>query len=117
MLITDWSGIAFEFSFTKCKPVLVINTPMKIMNPEYQRIGIVPLNIQIRSEIGVELDISKLDKVSYIVDELMENSEKYADRINELVHEYIYNLDNSATVAGRYIANTIVEKIKGGKIK
>ncbi len=33
VLITDWSGIAYEYAFTTLKPVLFINTPMKIMNP------------------------------------------------------------------------------------
>ncbi len=32
LVITDWSGIAFEFSFSTLKPSLFINTPMKIMN-------------------------------------------------------------------------------------
>ena len=34
LMITDWSGIAYEYAYTTCKPVLFIDTPMKIMNPE-----------------------------------------------------------------------------------
>ena len=37
LMITDWSGIAYEYAYTTQKPVLFINTPMKVMNPEYQR--------------------------------------------------------------------------------
>ena len=39
LMITDWSGIAYEYAYTTCKPVLFIDTPMKIMNPEYKKIG------------------------------------------------------------------------------
>ena len=52
LMITDWSGIAYEYAYTTCKPVLFIDTPMKIMNPEYKKIGIEPLNIWMRYEIG-----------------------------------------------------------------
>lgn len=30
LLITDWSDISWEFAFTTKKPVLFINTPMKL---------------------------------------------------------------------------------------
>lgn len=59
-MITDWSGIAYEYAYTTCKPVLFIDTPMKIMNPEYKKIGIEPLNIWMRYESGVYLSLMKL---------------------------------------------------------
>lgn len=49
LIITDWSGIAYEYAFTTLRPVLYINTPMKIMNPEYEKIGVVPINIFMRT--------------------------------------------------------------------
>ena len=35
ILITDWSTIAFEYSFTTKHPTLFINTKMKVINLEY----------------------------------------------------------------------------------
>ena len=61
LMITDWSGIAYEYAYTTQKPVLFINTPMKVMNPEYQRIDTVPLNILLREEIGCSLNLEELD--------------------------------------------------------
>ena len=34
LLVTDWSGIAYEYAFTTNKPVLFVDTPMEVMNPE-----------------------------------------------------------------------------------
>lgn len=115
LVITDWSGIAFEFAFTTCKPVLFINTPMKVMNPEYEKIDVIPMNIGVRSELGAELNLDELDKVKPVVDELIASQDKYVEKINNYIHDYVYNLDKSAVVAGRYIAQTIINKINGGK--
>ena len=38
LLITDWSDISSEYAYCTHNPVLFIDTPMKIMNPEYKKI-------------------------------------------------------------------------------
>ncbi|MBP5285045.1 MAG: YidC/Oxa1 family membrane protein insertase, partial [Kiritimatiellae bacterium] len=42
LLVTDWSGIAYEFAFKTRRPCLFVDTPMKVVNPEWKKIGIVP---------------------------------------------------------------------------
>ncbi len=51
ILITDWSGIAYEFAFTTKKPVVFIDTPIKIMNPDYKKIDVEPYNIWVREKM------------------------------------------------------------------
>ena len=53
LLVTDWSGIAYEYAFTTKKPVLFVDTPMKVMNPEYQKIDTVPINIWMRDTVWI----------------------------------------------------------------
>lgn len=60
--MTDWSGIAYEYAFTTKKPVLFVDTPMKVMNPEYQKIDTVPINIWMRDVIGDRLDPTKTEE-------------------------------------------------------
>ncbi len=111
VLITDWSGISWEYAFTTLRPILFINTPMKVMNPEYQRIETVPLNIRLRDKLGKSLGVDELDKVGETVDFLLQKSQEYRETIDKLAHEYIYNLDGSAQVGGDYIISTIQKKI------
>lgn len=59
MMITDWSGIAYEYAYTTCKPVLFIDTPMKVMNPEYKKIDVEPINIWMRESIGATLNLMR----------------------------------------------------------
>jgi len=111
LLITDWSDISWEFAFTTLRPVMYINTPMKVMNPEYQKIDIVPLNIMLRDQLGISLNIDELDKAADTAEYLIENQDAYQQRINELAHKHIYNLGNSAEIGAKYIIQSVKNKV------
>lgn len=115
LMITDWSGIAYEYAYTTKKPVLFINTPMKVMNPEYDRIDTVPLNILLRDEIGCSLNLDQLDRLAETVDTLLGEKDNYAVKIGAFVDEYVYNLGNSARVGARYIIAQLQEKVRQRK--
>ncbi len=112
LLITDWSGISWEFAFTKQSPILFINTPMKVMNPDYQNIDTVPLNILLRDKLGKSLDLDQLDKIAETVDYLIDNSDVYHEQIGEIAHTYLYNLGHSGEVGAKYLIQTIQQKIQ-----
>lgn len=107
LLVTDWSGIAFEYSFATLKPTLFINTPMKVMNPDWQQIKIVPLDITIRKQIGVDIDIDRLCEVGEAVERLMANQSQYEQAIRAIREREVYNLGHSGEVGGRYILEAI----------
>ena len=112
MMITDWSGIAYEYAYTTYKPVLFIDTPMKIMNPEYTKIDIEPMNIWMREEIGQILKLDEIYKAADTVQEMLDNSEQYKQHIEQLVNENVYNIGHSAEVGGKYIIEQIQKAIK-----
>ena len=107
IVITDWSSIAQEFSLTTKKPTLFINTPMKVMNPEWQKIGIEPMDIWIRDKIGVSVDIDKLDNINIIIEEMLNNKDKYKANIEDLLDNCLYNKGHAAEVGGRYIIKQV----------
>ena len=115
LLITDWSGISWEYAFTTLKPILFIDTPMKVGNPEYQKIATVPLNILLRDKLGRRLQTDRMDKVAETVDDLLAHREQYREQIDALAHEYIYNLGSSAKVGADYIIESIRQKAAARK--
>lgn len=115
LMITDWSGIAYEYTYTTQKPVLFINTPMKVMNPEYEQIDTVPLNILLRDEIGCSLDLENLNELAERVDMLLQESDAYYEKIGAFVEEYVYNLGTSSKVGADYILEQLVKKAKEKK--
>ena len=112
LLITDWSGITYEYAFTTLRPVLFIDTPMKVMNPEYEKINTPPINIWMREVIGAVVKPDELEKLPEAVERLLSGRDEYRERIDRFVHEYVYNLGNSGEVGAKYIINEIQKKIK-----
>ncbi len=112
LLITDWSGIAYEYAFTTKKPVIFIDTPMKIMNPEYKVLNIEPFNIWARDEIGQVVKVEQIDSIGKTIDNIFNNTNQYNQKIAKIVGEYVYNLGNSSEIGGKYIVQTIQNKIK-----
>ena len=114
MMITDWSGIAYEYAYTTLKPVLFINTPMKIMNPEYEKIGIEPFNIYMRDILGASIapenvSTEAAEKVEY----LLTHKDEYQDIIRKTVDEYCYHVGDSGEASARYIINAVMRQARG----
>lgn len=109
LVITDWSAIAQEFSYATKKPSLFINTPMKVMNPEYEKIPLVPLEISQRDEIGVSIDIDQLDTIPQIIEEFFQNREKYKEQITEVLNRSVFDIGRSGEAGGKYIIQTLNE--------
>ena len=111
LLISDWSGIAYEYAYTTKKPVLFIDTPMKIMNPIYDKINNNPINVWSRNVIGKAIKLSDLKKCNKLVEEMLNNKEKYYNKINDLVNDSVYNIGNSSEVGANYIIESLQKKI------
>lgn len=107
LLVTDWSNVGYEFALSTLKPVLYINTPMKVMNPEYDRIDVKPFDIRIRAQLGGELELTELDRAGAVAEELLSHPEKYRDIIQSVKEKEIYNLGRGAEAAGRYLVRRI----------
>ena len=117
LLISDWSGIAYEYAYATKKPVLFINTPMKVMNPEYKEIDTVPLNIMIREELGCAVSLDQIHTVKDKAEALMARSDEYREKITAFTEAYVYNHGTAGEVAAKYIFETVSEKIKKRSVK
>lgn len=106
-MITDWSSIAFEYSFATLKPSLFINTPMKIMNEDYEELGITPIDIELRSRIGKSVDLDQLETLPKVVDELLNNNAFSKESLEKIRNEYIYQIGHSGEVGAEYIMDRL----------
>ena len=109
LVITDWSTIAQEFSFATKKPSLFINTPMKIMNPEYDQLPLVPLEISLRDELGVSINTDELGTLADAVASLLEHSDEYRIRIASILEHTIYDIGDGARGGGDYLIARVKE--------
>ncbi|MGE5633330.1 MAG: membrane protein insertase YidC [Caulobacteraceae bacterium] len=109
VVITDWSGTAYEFSFVTKKPSVFINTPPKINNPEYDKIEVKPLEITLRDKIGIQIEPERLENIAEEINKLLDSAEKYRETITSIVDKYIANFGRSGEVGGRYIIDRLQE--------
>ena len=115
LLISDWSSIASEFSFATGKPTLFIDTPMKIMNPEYEKLGIAPFDITSRNILGRAVSLDSLDSVADTVAYLLLHAEEYKEKIMTLRGETIFHFGRNGEIGGEYIIKALAKKRKGRK--
>lgn len=107
ILITDWSDISWEFAFVTKRPVLFINTPMKVMNTEWEKIKTKPINITLRNVIGVSLEPTETAKINTVIAEMLSSSEKYREVITNTLNEHVFNVAKSGKLCGAYIVKSI----------
>ncbi len=110
VLITDWSSIFCEFSFTTLKPCICINTPMKVGNPNWERLGIEPTDITLRDEVGVSLDPKRLDQLPQMVEDMLKDPRKWNERIMRARSKTVFNPGRGAEIAGRYLLDSILSQ-------
>ena len=115
LLITDWSSIGYEYAFTTEKPVISIDTPMKIMNPEYEKIGVEPFNIWARNEIGEVISVKNAKNIDKLVEKILNHQDEYREKIAKLKQDSMYNIKKSAKVGAKYIIKCVQEQIRRRK--
>lgn len=110
LLITDWSGISAEFAFATGKPVLFINTKMKVLNPNWEKIGITPIEIQLRDIIGVSVNKEDIVNLPSTIENLFENKDKYKAQIDGYYENFTYNHGHAGKEGARYILKSLITK-------
>ena len=110
VLVTDWSGTAYEYSFTTLKPCLFINTPMKVMNPDYRDIDVTPFDISIRNQIGIALEPGQIDQIAPAVHRLLHEQAFSPESIAALRSQSLFNIGKAASVGADYLINRLIEK-------
>ena len=110
ILITDWSSVFCEFSFSTLKPCVFMNTPMKVGNPDWERVGIEPTDISLRNRVGVSLDLNDTAQIGQVVERMLAEQPQWAGKIEAVRDELIFNVGHGAEAAGEYLLADILEK-------
>lgn len=105
MMITDWSGVAFEYAFAFLKPVIFMNTPMKVNNPDWERLQLTPLEIELRKIIGCTCNTDDVQFISELINDLLKRNNQFVENIKKARSKYIYNLNNSGVCGAKEIIN------------
>ena len=112
-MISDWSGVSLEYAFGLEKPVLFIDVPRKVNNPNYTKIDFVPIEDFIRHEIGYILPPEQIKDIPLLIKTLLKNAPDFKSNICNLRNKWVYNIGDSG-VCG---AEKLVELAKTNTTK
>ena len=102
-MISDWSGLAIEYAFAFEKPVLFIDTPQKINNPDCEQIELVAFEKEIRSQIGEILSLSQLSLLPSKINQLLLSQNKFKEEIKKIREETVFNVGNAGEQGAKYL--------------
>src|SRR3989344_644897 len=103
VLITDWSGVAFEYAFGTERPVVFLDVPKKVNNPSFETLQLQPLEVVAREKIGIVISPTRLEEVIPAITKLVEKREEYHTCIRTLRSETVYELGSSSRAMGESI--------------
>jgi YidC/Oxa1 family membrane protein insertase len=104
LLICDWSAMAIEYALGLEKPVLFVDLPRRVRNPEWQAFDIEPREVAIRELAGDILSPSRLAEAPEKIARLIDIQDEFRQRMQDLRSEMIFNIGSSIAAGAREIA-------------
>ncbi len=110
ILICDWSAMAIEYALGLEKPVLFIDLPRRIRNPDWQALGIEPREASFRELAGDIISPRQLDEAPDRIRRLLENREDFRQRMQRLRPQMVFNIGSSIQAGALEIARLADKK-------
>ncbi len=110
ILVTDWSSVFCEFSFSTLKPCVFIDTPMKVGNPDWEKITTDVTDITLRNRVGKSFDPADAANVADEIASMLASQAEWAETIEGIRGELIFNVGHGGEAAGEYLLSTMLDK-------
>lgn len=104
LMVSDWSGVAMEFVFGLERPVVFIDLPRKVNNPQYERLDATPLEVAYRRQAGAVVAPERLDEIPALARSLCADPDAFAARAGELRKRWVFNPGKSGDRGAGIIA-------------
>ena len=104
ILVCDWSGMSMEYAMGLEKPVLFIDVPRRIRNPDWQELGIEPVESSIRSQVGEVISQDRLGEAPRVIERLLADPRRFREHIRTLRETMVFRLGHSVADGAAEIA-------------
>jgi len=110
LLVCDWSAMAIEYALGLGKPVLFVDVPPRVRNSHYAELGLEPMEMRIRRELGTVLPLSLVGEAPRHVAELLRGAAEMRKRNAARREEWVFNFGCSVEAGAREIARIADER-------
>ena len=104
VLVCDWSAMAIEYALGLEKPVLFVDLPRRVRNPDWQAFDIEPREVAIRELAGDILSPSRLEEAPDKIARLVDTQDEFRQRMQNLRSQMVFNIGSSIAAGAREIA-------------
>ena len=101
VMLSDWSGAAFDYALGLERPVLFVDVPRKINNPDYESIGLAPIEVFGREQIGRVIATRDLANLKPHLDGLRADLAARVVAIRAFRERWVYNVGRSAEAGAK----------------
>jgi len=110
VLVSDWSAMALEYALGLEKPVLFIDVPRRIRNPNWRELGLEPMEAVIREQIGEVVPPDALHEAPAAIERLLGDPDRFRANMRELRETMVYRLGHSIPDGAAEIARIADER-------
>ena len=114
LLVCDWSAMAIEYALGLGRPVLFVDVPPRVRNPKYAELGLEPMEMRIRRELGTVLPLDRLAEAPQRAAELLRRAGELLKHSAALRDAWVFNFGRSVEVGAREIARIADERAGAG---
>jgi len=110
LLVSDWSAMALEYAWGLEKPVLFIDVPRRIRNPNWRELGIEPIESAIREQVGEIVAPDALEQAPEAIERLLADPGRFRARMCEMRETMVFRLGHSVPDGAAEIARLADER-------
>lgn len=101
VMVTDWSGAAFDFALGLERPVLYVEIARKINNPEYRTFNLEPIEVFSRHHLGHVIQPEELRQLPVHLENLLLKKNIFTQSIRSFRDKWVFNIEHSGEVGAR----------------
>ncbi len=116
VLVCDWSAMALEYSIGLEKPVLFIDLPRRIRNPNWKELEIEPIEAAIRDQVGEIVSPASLSDAPAAIERLVSDPERFRETMRELRDTMVFRLGHSIPDGAAEIARLADERARAREV-
>jgi YidC/Oxa1 family membrane protein insertase len=112
ILVSDWSAMALEYSLGLEKPVLFIDVPRRIRNPDWQELGIEPMEAAIRNQVGEIVAPDELELAAEKVTSLLSRRAEFIGHMRALREQMVFRMGSSVASGAAELARIADQQLR-----
>lgn len=104
LMVSDWSGAAFEYSLGTLRPTLFVDTPQKLFNHDWEGLGLPSFERSMRQEVGQVLSVDFVGEIGSSAAALIDRGSEYRERLDQLRGMTVFNVGQAGLAGAEALA-------------